>query len=79
MEYVNYNFAIREVYGTQIVSLPSDIELLRAAGMVRLLQNTMMVSVVHFAKVWAKDYLLLSCPYLSLPSEGIIPACLGLG
>jgi hypothetical protein len=47
--------------------------------MVRLLQNTIMVSVVHFAKVWAKDYLLLSCPYLSLPSEGIIPACLGLG
>jgi hypothetical protein len=31
MEYVKYNFAICELYGVQLVGLPSDIELLRAS------------------------------------------------
>ncbi|KAJ7864215.1 hypothetical protein B0H14DRAFT_3604203 [Mycena olivaceomarginata] len=31
MEYVKYDFAIRELYGVQLVGLPSDIKLLRAS------------------------------------------------
>ncbi|KAJ7898172.1 hypothetical protein B0H14DRAFT_2557214 [Mycena olivaceomarginata] len=31
MEYMKYDFAIREMYGVQIVGLPSDIELVRAS------------------------------------------------
>jgi hypothetical protein len=31
MEYVKYDFAIRELYGIQLVGLPSDIKLLRTS------------------------------------------------
>jgi hypothetical protein len=31
MEYANYDSAVREIYGVQLVGLPSDIELLRAS------------------------------------------------